>query len=302
MPKSALYNWAAMKLLFKFNLVLILVFGTGIGVAGYISHNFLEQSAREEVLQQARLMMGAAGGMRSYTSQQLSPLLQAHQARIKTFLPQTVPAFSATEVFNYLRGSYPDYTYKEATLNPTNLRDRAVDWESDVIEAFRSHADTKESSGERSVPGGRSLFLARPIVAQPSCLECHSTPAAAPAVMISQYGSNNGFGWKVNETIGAQIVSVPMSVPLTIADRAFRTLMIYLGGVALATLILLDVAMITIVIRPVSRLAGAADEISKGNFNVPEIPVKGSDEISHLAQSFNRMYVSMVKAIRLLDS
>ena len=38
--------------------------------------------------------------MRSYTSQQIVPLLQAHQARIKAFLPQTVPAFSATEVFS----------------------------------------------------------------------------------------------------------------------------------------------------------------------------------------------------------
>jgi HAMP domain-containing protein len=291
-----------MKLLFKFNLVLLLVFGTGIGVAGYISRNFLERSAREQVLQQARLMMGAAGGMRTYTSKQISPLLQEHLARIKTFLPQTVPAFSATEVFNYLRGSYPDYTYKEATLNPTNLRDRAVDWEADVIDGFRSHADTKESSGEREVPGGRSLFLARPIIAEASCLECHSTPSAAPAAMIKQYGTNNGFGWNLHEAIGAQIVSVPMSVPLSIADRAFRTLMIYLGGVALATLILLDLAMITIVIRPVSRLAAAADEISKGNLEVPEIATKGSDEISHLAQSFNRMYVSMVKAIRLLDS
>jgi hypothetical protein len=54
-----------MKLLIKFNLVLILVFGTGIGIAGYISRNFLERSAREEVLQQARLMMGAAGGLRT---------------------------------------------------------------------------------------------------------------------------------------------------------------------------------------------------------------------------------------------
>jgi protein-histidine pros-kinase len=93
-----------------------------------------------------------------------------------------------------------------------------------------------------------------------------------------------------------------MSVPLTIADQAVRTLMIYLGGMALATLILLDLAMIMIVIRPVSRLAAAAEQISNGDFNVPEIPVKGSDEISHLAQSFNRMYVSMVKAIRLLES
>jgi HAMP domain-containing protein len=291
-----------MKLLIKFNLVLILVFGTGIGIAGYIARNFLERSAREEVLEQARLMMGAAGGMRSYTTHQVGPLLQAHQARIKTFLPQTVPAFSATEVFNYLRSSYPDYTYKEATLNPTNLRDRAVDWEADLIENFRSHADAKEFSGERAVPGGRSLFLASPIVAAGPCLECHSTPAAAPAAMIKTYGTNNGFDWKLGDTVGAQIVSVPMSVPLTIADQAFRTLMIYLGGVALATLILLDLAMVVIVIRPVSRLAAAADEISNGNFNVPEIPVKGSDEISQLARSFNRMYVSLVKAIRLLES
>jgi protein-histidine pros-kinase len=94
-----------MKLLIKFNLVLILVFGTGIGIAGYISRNFLERTAREEVLQQARLMMGAAGGMLSYTSQQIVPLLLAHQARIKAFLLQTVPAFSATEVFNYLWSS-----------------------------------------------------------------------------------------------------------------------------------------------------------------------------------------------------
>ncbi|SRR5208282_3293213 len=290
-----------MRLLIKFNLVLILVFGIGIGIAGYISRNFLERSAREEVLQQARLMMGAAGGMRTYTSEQIGPLLQAHQARIKTFLPQTVPAFSATEVFNYLRSSYPDYTYKEATLNPTNLRDRAVDWEADVIESFRTHA-AKEFSGEREIPGGRSLFLARPIVADGPCLECHSTPSAAPAAMIKIYGTNNGFDWKLGDTVGAQIVSVPMSVPLTIADQAFRTLMIYLGGVALATLILLDLAMVLIVIRPVSRLVAAADEISNGNFNVPEIQVKGTDEISQLARSFNRMYVSMVKAIRLLES
>lgn len=291
-----------MKLLLKFNLVLILIFGFSIGIAAYVSRNFLERSARQEVLQQARLMMGAAGGMRTYTSEQLGPLLQAHQAEIKTFLPQTVPAFSATEVFNYLRSSYPDYTYKEATLNPTNLRDRAVDWEADVIENFRTHAGAKEFSGEREVPTGRSLFLARPIVAAGPCMECHSTPSAAPATMIKQYGANNGFDWKLGDTVGAQIVSVPMSVALTIADQAFRTLMIYLAGMALVTLILLDVAMILIVVRPVSRLVAAADEISNGNFNVPEISVKGSDEISQLARSFNRMYVSMVKAIRLLES
>ena len=291
-----------MKLLLKFNVVLILVFGTGIGIAAYISRNFLERSAREQVLQQARLMIGAASGMRTYTAAQVGPLLEAHQKNIKTFLPQTIPFFAATEVFNYLRSSYPDYAYKEATLNPTNLRDRAVDWEADIIENFRNHPKLQEDSGERAGPDGRSLFLAHPIVVEAGCLQCHSSPETAPPAMVKIYGMNNGFGWKLGDTVGAQIVSVPMSVPLAIADQAFRNLIIYLGGVALLTLILLDLAMIVVVIRPVSRLAATADRISSGDFNAPEIPVKGSDEISDLARSFNRMYLSMVKAIRMLES
>ncbi|PYX89075.1 MAG: signal protein [Acidobacteria bacterium] len=291
-----------MRLLLKFNLVLILVFGLGVAFAGYISRGFLERSAREQVLQQARLMMGAAGAMRTYTSKQVGPLLELHQARINTFLSQTVPGYAATEMFNYLRSTYPDYTYKEATLNPTNLRDRAVDWEADVIGTFRNHDDQKELSGERDTPTGRTLFLARPIVAVASCMQCHSTPGVAPVAMLRIFGKNNGFDWKLGDTVAAQIVSVPMAVPLKIADQAFRTLMASLAGIALATLVLLDAAIVMIVIRPVTRLSAVADEISNGNLNVPEIQVKGSDEISQLARSFNRMYLSLLKAIRMLES
>ena len=291
-----------MRLLVKLNLIFILVFGLGIAASGYLARNFLLESAREQVLQQARLMMGSALAMRSYTSKQVGPLLQAHQKEINTFLAQTVPAYAATEAFNYLRTDYPDYTYKEATLNPTNLRDRAVDWEADVIQVFRNHADQAEFSGERDTPTGRSLFLAKPIVAAGPCLECHSTPREAPLTMIKVYGKNNGFDWKMGDAVGAQIISVPMSVPLGIADRAFRTLMVSLGGIALATMFLIDLAIILMVIRPVTRLSKAADEISKGNLNVPEIHAKGSDEIAQLAQSFNRMYLSLVKAIRMLES
>jgi hypothetical protein len=56
-----------MRLLAKFNLVLIVVFGVGINLACYIAHQFLYQNARNEVVNQARLMMSAAGAMHSYT-------------------------------------------------------------------------------------------------------------------------------------------------------------------------------------------------------------------------------------------
>ena len=48
-------------------------------------------------------------------------------------------------------------------------------------------------------------------------------------------------------------------------------------------------------------LAAAADRISRGDLNVPELPATGKDEVSELTASFNRMYVSLVKALRMLD-
>ncbi len=291
-----------MRLLVKFSLLFILLFGSGLVLAGYYSYQFLQSNARDQVLQQAQLMMETSLSMRNYTTKQLKPLLVQTQQHLKSFLPQTVPAFAATENFNAIRGKYPLYTYKEATLNPTNLRDRAVEWESDIITTFRNHPDRKEVSGERQTPDGRSLYLARPITAGASCLECHSTPDRAPVAMIKTYGSANGFGWGLNEVIGAQIVSVPMSLPIGNADRAFRSLIIYLVVVALITMFMLDLALVVVVVRPVSRMAKAADEISKGNLEVEELPVKGKDEISVLAKSFNRMYVSIAKAIRMLEN
>lgn len=291
-----------MKLLGKFNLILGLVLGAGLAIAAASSHYFLQNIAREEVMRQARLMMEAMASARAYTTNQIKPLLVTQQEHQRSFLPQTVPAFAATENFDYLRASYPDYAYKEAALNPTNLRDRAVDWEADIINSFRNHPQgPKELSGERDTPTGRSLYLARPITADPPCLECHSVPRAAPAAMIRRYGPNNGFGWHPKEIIGAQIVSVPETVPVRMASQAFQTLLGYLGGVFVATLILLDLVLLFSVVRPLQRLSAMADQISVGKMDMPELPVRGKDEISVLAGSFNRMRRSLERAMKMLE-
>ena len=212
-----------------------------------------------------------------------------------------MPAFAATESFNYLRVRYPDYEYKEATLNPTNLRDRAADWEADLINQFRNRAEQTELLGEREAATGRSLFLARPIKADPPCLECHDRPKGAPIAMIRRYGTANGFGWKAGEVVGAQVVSVPMAVPIHMADSAFRVLILYMGAVFLLALIVLDLALVAAITRPAARLSAMADKISLGDFTVAELPVRGKDEISALADSFNRMRRSLERAMKMLD-
>jgi Protein of unknown function (DUF3365) len=160
------------------------------------------------------------------------------------FHPQSVPAFAATETFGYLREKFPDYFYKEATLNPTNPRDRATDWESDVVNQFRGNSNQAEFISSRESPTGTALFLARPIrINNVSCLECHSTPDKAPTEMIKLYGGDNGFGWKLDDVIGAQIVSVPVSLPVHIAENAFRVIITWLGGAFAGILIIANIAV-----------------------------------------------------------
>lgn len=289
-----------MKLVAKFTLVFALVFGIGFAATAVLAHRFLQKDAVDEVIQNARLMMQTALAMRTYTTQQIAPLLNAEGDKQK-FHPQTVPAYAATESFHYLRAKYPEYSYKEATLNPTNPRDRPEDWEADIIRDFRDHPDEKTRTGSRESINGTSWYLAQPITAGAPCLACHSTAAAAPPAMVAIYGPSNGFGWQLNETVGAQIVSVPASLPTRMADDAFRNLMTGMCLVALVTLVAVDLALILIVVRPVSKLSDMADRISKGELDSTELPVHGKDEIAELAGSFDRMRISMAKAIKMLE-
>ncbi|MBB5018765.1 protein-histidine pros-kinase [Chitinivorax tropicus] len=289
-----------MKLIVKFNLIFVSMFLLGLSVAGSISYNLLQKNAREEILQNARIIMQSTLATRSYTSAQIAPLLQTQLKY--TFLPQTVSAFAATETFNLLRHVYPEFSYKEATLNPTNPRNRVTDWEADIVNQFRNNDNVKEVIGERDTPTGKALYLAQPLrVGSAACLQCHSTVEAAPATMIEKYGNANGFGWKLNEIVGAQVVTIPSDVPLKRAHQAFQMFMLSLTSVFLVIFLALNLMLYKMVIRPVTQLSQLADEVSLGNLDAPEFPVKGKDEISALGASFDRMRKSLVKALNLLE-
>jgi hypothetical protein len=40
---------------------------------------------------------------------------------VEAFRADSVPAFAAMRAFDLLRGNHPDYTYREAALNSTNI-------------------------------------------------------------------------------------------------------------------------------------------------------------------------------------
>jgi protein-histidine pros-kinase len=273
-------------------------FALGFAIAAVFLHRITIDDARGQVLENARIMMTTANAIRSYTADDLVPLLpMEHNGK---FVAETVPAFAAQTNFKAIHAAFAGYTYREPALNPTNPDDRAIDWEADVIREFRSDPGKKELVVERDTAVGPTLNLVHPItITDATCLTCHSTAAAAPAALIKTYGSNNGFGWKLNETVAAQILSVPMVVPLTAALHAFITFLIVLLLTFAVIFVILNLLLHYVVIVPVRRLSATADAVSLGEDAEPYVK-PGKDEISSLSVSFKRMCESLKHAMDMI--
>jgi protein-histidine pros-kinase len=66
-------------------------------------------------------------------------------------------------------------------------------------------------------------------------------------------------------------------------------------------IIVLDAMLKSVVIRPATTMSEIADQVSKGDLDVPAFDVSGKDEMATLAGSFNRMRRSLEKAMRMLE-
>jgi HAMP domain-containing protein len=287
-----------LQLRHKFTIFLVLILAFGLSLSGLALSSLLRQNARQEITSTALMLMESMSSIREYTSTQINPELAD---KLETqFLPQTVPGYSAREVFEIMRkkSDYRDFFYKEATLNPTNLRDKSDNFETNIIESFRDKKKLKELSGFRSIPSGDIFYIARPLsVSQESCLQCHSTPNVAPKSMIERYGSANGFGWQINEIIGAQFISVPASKVIQKANKSSFLIILIVSTVFAGIILLVNMFLNREVVAPLKRITQVAEEISTGHMDV-DFERLSNDEIGHLASSFQRMKFSLDMAMK----
>jgi HAMP domain-containing protein len=241
--------------------------------------------------------------VRSYTDKQIDPLLSPLNARLITFLPESIPFYSAKQVFAYLQANpdYAKYSYREAALNPTNPDDRADPREARLIKAFRADPSLSSLSGRHRKADGLFHYVAKPIkVNDQKCLTCHSTHTTAPASLVATYGQNNGFGWQLGEVIGAQIVSVPV-------DAIFETKQASLTWVGLlntaAFVVTAGVLLLFLwrtIVRPMRLISSHAFQASIHPESVEFSEKQRQDEIGMIAQSFDRMKQSLLIAMRML--
>lgn len=288
-----------MKLTTRINLILASTFALGLLLVGVNAYLLTEDSALQQVTDQAELMMQEALAVRSYTVNEIRPLL--NQNDDGKFHPQTVPAYSATQIANLVQQARPDYSYREAVFNPTNPRDKATQTEEQIINQFIANPALDKLIGSQEINGVKSLHISYPIrITNPRCLACHSEPENAPAAMRAIYGDEGGFGWQLNEVVGTQIVVVPYTLPAELARKTFISFLLSMAVIFLIIFLVINIVIRKLVLKPVWQITRLAEEVSKGNLRNAEIKVKGNDEIADMLRAFNRMRRSIIKIVQMM--
>ncbi|MFT3789155.1 MAG: DUF3365 domain-containing protein [Tepidisphaeraceae bacterium] len=178
-----------------------------------VSHE-RDLTAERETVARAEMLLSTMNSVRKYTADNVRPALEKAAGDTKEFVRESVPGFSARSVFENFRADprYATFSYKEASLNPTNAKNLADDFETPILNRYRSGTITGDLQGVKDTPGGKVFYIARPMqIKSQACLDCHTTPDTAPPRQVELYGRDGGYGWKMHEIIAAQMVYVPVS-------------------------------------------------------------------------------------------
>jgi len=268
------------------------------GVGGF--YLLLRNEALDNAEKEARNLMAFALAVGDYTEGHVMPKLAAHGT--SEFFEEMVPFYSARTVFRTVSGKARQYSFRQPAVNPTTPEDAPTPFEIEVIRRFRDNPSLTEATGVRDNPQGQLFYLAQPVrVSDEACLVCHSTPDRAPAAMVAKYGPLRGFGWKLGDTVGAQILTVPLTEQLRgvigLVGILATGLLIVFGIAYLA----LSAALDRLLIRPLGTLANAADTASRSASPGPELPQSGVREVRELGNAIGRLHLSLTKALQELE-
>ncbi len=289
-----------MSLPAKFNLAVVITMLIGVLISGYLAYRMEMRQAQERVVHEAEFMLKAAQATRSYTAEQVAPLLETpdHDG----FVRQTVPSYAAQRTLDILERAYPDYSYREVALNPTNPADRPTGWEVQLIRDLRADASKMYVLRQRHTENGALHYLAQPIrITDAGCLECHGEPADAPPALVETYGTVNGFGWRMDEVIGAQIVSVPVTLAYRQARESVYVTVVTQVALFAIVAIVINVTARWFFARPLLLLAEQAERRSRGDLAAPDLPPFATRELESLRRALDRLSHSVAKAIARLE-
>lgn len=283
----------------RFTLLLLAILAVAIVVTTVTLYQVLFRRAAAAVSAEGLALLETMSAVRRYTADRVAPLLEPDAGAPPAFVPETVPAFSARKVFDYLivHGQWGYYFYKEASPDARYPGNQADEFERDLLARFRTDPELAGISGFRTVDGERLFYTSRPLaISEERCLTCHSTPEVAPSGLLEAYGSQQAFGYQLGDLVAAQTLYVPADEVLSAAELSLALVMLVFLGAFCSSIVLINYSLHRSVVQPVERMAHLAGLIGADRMDAAEFDpdllaqdVKRRDELGRLAQVFGKM-------------
>ncbi len=267
---------------------------------GYTSYMLSQQNAIAEAKSKGEIIYNYIQASGKFFGKYQYPLIMEENTDKDLFVPELMSKFVVNRMeFEIFQETLEGYLFKQATLDPLWPDNKADDEEEKVIAYFEKNQKSMMKQGVMEKNGEKYFYTARPIrIEKAFCLTCHGDPADAPGDQRDIYGIENGYNWTMGSTVGTSIVYI--SIAKAMEDAKQSAIKIFSVGIAclLITIICIWIFLDRSVVSPIIRLSGAAKDISIGKNLCDSIHTDSKDEIGGLANSIDRMRISVNKLLK----
>lgn len=275
----------------KFSLAVVAFAVVFSGVILYAAWSYTRGHVEEMAALHAALAVEFDVALREYAAEAIRPEIEKRIPKDDFILEAMSTSYMARKIFEKVRRSFPDYVIKFSSDNPRNPDNRAGPEEMELLAYFRRTPEAKRWTGHLEMNGSRYFAHANAMRVDSTCLRCHGRPEDSPKSLLNRYGKAGGFGWKVADVAGLEVVAIPMD-KIHSALRAQATRNIVWAGLCLVVLFGAILAAFRWMVS--RRLAAITRHFQQagsppGGEPFALVPEQGQDEIAALAHSFNAL-------------
>lgn len=187
-----------------------------------------------QVKDKADLVFGQVSSVQQYVRETLRPKMYEELPEGEFIIEAMSSSYISRAIMERLNVAHSEYYYRRVAENARNPLFEVKGNEEELLEFFRSHPGEDYWQGYRKVDGKEYFVKARPVVFGASCLTCHGVPEDSPPVLLERYGTERGFGHKLDEVAGLVVVGVPVEGAVgRIRDATVGYAALYGGGMLL---------------------------------------------------------------------
>jgi len=282
------------KLMLGIGIILCITFGTiSIFFYYYVKNLYLKETYKK-----TELLLSYIDATEEYVRDELRPKM-FHVLPKDGFIREAMSTTFVTKgITKRFVKKFPEYIYRRVALDPRNPQSTANDQEKELLNNFSKHPEgANERKGLITRDGKRYFVNQKYVIMEAQCLLCHGDPSHAPKSLIQIYGKDHGFYRKIGDIVGVESVAIPVDEAFNqISQLAFSIFLLGVSGMG-ATFFILNYFHYVVLVKPLRKVSSFFKSVVTGEKSLDmKFDIRGDDEISEVAGSFNQMIAHLKRS------